>query len=200
MDEQIDRLVDTTNSPKINFANNDESEPKGSDEDDLIKDIASVFSAVEKTGAPIGKILANIINIVMFNTVNRGKLVQKLEKHPRSENLDSLKIKKCNPEIWSEMLQSKARSKDLKTQKMQGCVLKAVGVISKVTNTFLELKNGKNLNTTTLNKNLSTMVHDCTDSLALLSQVNTDLEQNRRDHTAHCLDNQYHTLRKKCTC
>ena len=92
MDEQIDRLVDTTNSPKINFANNDESEPKGSDEDDLIKDIASVFSAVEKTGAPIGKILANIINIVMFNTVNRGKLVQKLEKHPRSENLDSLKI------------------------------------------------------------------------------------------------------------
>ena len=94
------------------------------------------------------------------------------------------------------MLQLKTRSKDLKTQKMQGCVLKAVGVISKVTNTFLELKNGKNLNTTTLNKNLSTMVHDCTDSLALLSQVNTDLEQNRRDHIAYCLDNQYHALRK----
>ena len=40
------------------------------------------------------------------------------------------------------------------------------------------------------------MVHDSTDSLALLSQVNTDLEQNRRDHIAHCLDYQYHTLRK----
>ena len=26
------------------------------------------------------------------------------------------------------------------------------------------------------------MVHDCTDSLALLSQANTDLEQNGRDH------------------
>ena len=58
------------------------------------------------------------------------------------------------------------------------------------------MKNSKILNTTTLNKNLSTMVHDCTDSLALLSQVNTDLEQNRRDHIAYCLDNQYHTLRK----
>ena len=40
------------------------------------------------------------------------------------------------------------------------------------------------------------MVHDCTDLLALLSQVNIDLEQNRRDHTAYCLDNQYHALRK----
>ena len=60
---------------------------------------------------------------------------------------------------------------------MQGCVLKAVGAIFKVTNALLELKNSKDLNTTTLSKNLNTVVHDCTDSLALLSQVNTDLEK-----------------------
>ena len=65
----------------------------------------------------------------MFNPVKREKLfkncsncskkkVQKLEKHPKPENLNSLKIKKCSPEIWSVMLQSKTRSKDLKTQKM----------------------------------------------------------------------------------
>ena len=82
---------------------------------------------------------------------------------------------------------------------MQSCVLKAVEAISKVTNALLDLKNSKNLNITTLNKKLSTMVHDCTDSLALLSQVNTDLEQNRRDHIAYCLDNQYYTLRKNVT-
>ena len=40
------------------------------------------------------------------------------------------------------------------------------------------------------------MVHDWTDSLALLSQVNTDLDQNRRDHIVYCLNNQYHGLRK----
>ena len=188
--------MDTTNSPKVNFANNDELEPERSDEDDLINDIASDFSAVEKTDPPIGKKLASIINNVMFNPVNKEKLVQKLGKHHRPENLNSLKIKKCNPEIWSEMLQSKTRSKDLKTQKMQSCILKAVGAISKVTNALLDLKNSKNLNIATLNKKLSTMVHDCTDSLALLSQVNTDLEQNKHDHIAYCLDNQYHTLRK----
>ena len=79
---------------------------------------------------------------------------------------------------------------------MQSCILKAVGAISKVTNTLLDLKNSKSLNATILNKNLSTMVHDFTDSLALLSQVNADLEQNRHDHIAYCLDNQYYTLRK----
>ena len=53
LDEQIDRLVDTTNS-QVNFANHnkDESEPDKSDEDDLIKDIANNFSAVEKAGPP----------------------------------------------------------------------------------------------------------------------------------------------------
>ena len=117
--------MDTTNSPKVHFANNDESEPEESDKDDLINDIAIDFSAVEKTGPPIGKKLASIINNVMFNPVNKEKLVQKLGKHHRPENLNSLKIKKCNPEIWSEMLQSKTRSKDLKTQKMQSCVLKS---------------------------------------------------------------------------
>ena len=39
---------------KVNFENNDESEPEGSDENDLIKDIANDFSAVEKTGPLIG--------------------------------------------------------------------------------------------------------------------------------------------------
>ena len=161
-----------------------------------MKDIANDFSAVEKTGLPIGNKSASIINNVMFNPVNREKLVQKLEKHPRPETLVSLEIKKFNPEIWSEMLQSKTRSKDLKTQKMQGCVLKEVEAISKATNAWLELKNRKKLNTTTLSKNLSTMVHDCTDSLTLTSQVNTDLEQNRRGQIAYCLDDQYRTLRK----
>ena len=48
LDERIDQLVDTTNSPKVSFPNNDESEPKESDKDDHIKDIANGFSAVEK--------------------------------------------------------------------------------------------------------------------------------------------------------
>ena len=75
LEEQIDRLRDITNS-QVNFANNiDESKPEESSEGNLIKDIADDFSAVEKTGPPIAKNLASIINELMFNPVNRGKLV-----------------------------------------------------------------------------------------------------------------------------
>ena len=40
------------------------------------------------------------------------------------------------------------------------------------------------------------MVHNCTDSVALLSHVNIDLELNRCDHIAYILSRQYNTVRK----
>ena len=40
------------------------------------------------------------------------------------------------------------------------------------------------------------MVHGCTDSLALLSHVNSSLEQTRRDNIAYGLNNRYHALGK----
>ena len=79
---------------------------------------------------------------------------------------------------------------------MQGCILKAVGVISKATDTLISLKNSKNLSLNNLRNSIGPMVHDCTDSLALLSHVNSSLEQTRRYNIAYCLDNQYYALRK----
>ena len=56
LDKQIGQLVDTTKNAQVNFAiNNDGSESGQSDENDLIKDIANDFSAVEKAGPTIGK-------------------------------------------------------------------------------------------------------------------------------------------------
>ena len=56
LDKQIGRLVDTTENAQVNLSiNNDGSESGLSDEDDLIKDVANDFSAVEKAGPPIGK-------------------------------------------------------------------------------------------------------------------------------------------------
>ena len=56
LDEQIDELVNTNKSPKVNFAkNNDESASEECDEDELLEDIGNDFSIVEKTRPPIGK-------------------------------------------------------------------------------------------------------------------------------------------------
>ena len=131
----------------------------------------------------------------MFNLVLREKLVQELEQN-------SLKIKKCNPDVWCEMLQSNTRSRDLKTQKMQGSILVAVGAISKVTNTLLEVKNSNNWKTTTLSQNISTIVHYCTDSLALLSPVNTDVVNTAKLAWSYCILPRQSITRidKKCAC
>ena len=81
MDEQIGRLVDTTKSPEVNFATNkNDSESEEIDENYLIKDIANDYSAVEKTGPPVGKDLVNIMNNVIYNSVIRKKLFQELQE------------------------------------------------------------------------------------------------------------------------
>ena len=96
---------------------------------------------MEQTGEPIGSNLANIMNNVIRTPINKDKLFKKLESHLRHENLDSFKLKKkLYVEIWSGMLQSKTRAYDLKTQKLQGCILKAIGIISKVTDKLITLK------------------------------------------------------------
>ena len=136
------------------------------------------------------------MNNVIRTPISKEKLVKKLESHPRPENLDSLKVNKCYTEIWSEMFQSETRSKFLKFQKFQGCILKAVGVISKVTDTIINLINSKNLSLNNLRNSIGRMVHDYTDSLALFTHVNRSVEQTRRDNITYCLVNHYHASRK----
>ena len=56
----ISKLGDWWTTPKLHRSlnlsiNNDGSESRQSDEDDLINEIADGFSAVEKTGPPTGK-------------------------------------------------------------------------------------------------------------------------------------------------
>ena len=131
------------------------------DEDDLIKDIVNDSNLLEQTGKPIGSNFAKIINNVICFAISKEELVIKLE------SLESLKVKKYNKEIWGEILQSITRSKDFKTQKAQGCTLKTVGVISKVTGTLLNLKNSKNLSPNNLSYSIAP---DCKDSLAHVNE------------------------------
>ena len=143
LDDQIERIVDTLHITNSKGGRNNE-EGKDSDEDGLIRNIKYDFNSVEKIGEPIGSNLAKIINNVIRTPIKKEELIKKLENHPRLENLNSLKVKKCNTEIWNEMPQPKIRSKDPKNKKLLDCILKVVGVISKVADTLINLKNSKN--------------------------------------------------------
>ena len=119
LDGQIKRLIDTPHTANAKRGSNEEG--TGSDEDDLIKDIEYDFNSMEETRGSIGSSLSKIFNNVICAEISKEKLVKKLENHPRPKNLDALKVKKCSTEIWNEMLHSKTRSEDLKTQKMKSC-------------------------------------------------------------------------------
>jgi len=79
---------------------------------------------------------------------------------------------------------------------MQTAVLKAIGVISKATDSLIKLKNTKNTNTINFKDALGSIAHEFTDSIAMLSQVNTNIEQNRKDSIAFSLGRKYYALRK----
>ena len=64
-------------------------------------------------------------------------------KHQKTQKLYTLN--KCNYDILAEIIPTKTRSKDIKIQKVQTGFRKAVGVISKASDSLIELKNIKNL-------------------------------------------------------
>ena len=126
-----------------------------------------------------------------------------MESHSRPENLDTyFKSEKCCTEIWIEMLQSKTRSEDLKTQKLQGCILKAAGVIPQKSFTHslmvINLKNSKILSPHDLRNSYQVQwyIYELyIGSLALLCLVLWIVALNKlRDKIVYYLDNLYHTL------
>ena len=78
------------------------------------------------------------------------------------------------------------RSKDLQTQKMWSCVLKAIWTILNIVNMLLNLKTNKDEAATNITKAMSPLTQTCTDSIVYLGHVNCTIEQKRRDHIAGC--------------
>ena len=99
---------------------------------------------------------------------------EKLTKTPAT--VEALRIKKCNYDIWAQMAHSKThskRSRDIKLQQLQTHILRAVRVISKASDSLIKLKNTKSLNNINFKESLSSIEHDCTDSIAMFSHVNS---------------------------
>jgi len=183
IDEQLHGL--------INERENNEEE--SSAEENLIEIISNELSNIEHTGKPITQELANIINVLFSKPLARETLTKKLESNLRPSNLESLKVRKCNSEIWSEMLQTATRSRDVKNPKLQTCILKSSGIIANVTDFLLKLKSNKD---NVDKKELNDIIHSCSDALALNNHVNSELEQKRRVHIVSTLDKSYAQLAK----
>ena len=81
---------------------------------------------------------------------------------------------KVNPEIWSKT-RPETRSRDLKMQKIQNTISKAITPLAELTDSLLNVKSKNNAIDT------AKEVRHILDSLALLTHANCDIIQRRRE-------------------
>ena len=91
------------------------------------------------------------------------------------------------------MILAHINSKNLRTQKLPSCILKAITAISKVSTNLLKFKNTK-AHANDISLATLPMVRSSIDSIALFGHVNVEFAQNRHSQVVTCLDSQYQPL------
>ena len=140
--------------------------------------------------------LASIVKDIWQTPLNKDTIAKRFDQYKRPKNCDTIIIKRCNAEIWSELLSQNVRSKDLKTQKVQTGVIKGTIAITEVMDTLLNLKSNRDPSAKALRKALVPVIGICTDSIDILAHTNQHLEQHRRYSIVFTLDKSFRQLAK----
>jgi len=123
---------------------------------------------------PVGNKLAAMLNKMARSKLSEEKLKEKLNKYSRPQNCENLVGAKVNPEIWSK-IRPETRSHDLKMQKIQNTILKAITPLAELSDSLLNLKSKNDVFDT------AKAVRQILDSVALLTHANCDIIQRRRE-------------------
>ena len=159
LDEQVDRLV---NEPDAS-----ETDAEG----DLAVDLADLAQDYEKEddlGPKVSENLANLINVMMKGAISEEKLEQKFSKLKRPENCN-LFVPKVNAEIWN-ILDHSAKTDDLRTQRVQKMLLKAVNSLTMISETCLASKDAS----------AKAACKGMLGAIGLVLKANRDISQDRR--------------------
>ena len=113
----------------------------------------------EKTGSAVDEELANIMNSLLKDKIQRQKTQAKVDQYPKPANIEGPRKPRVNPLIWSQ-LPSQVRTQDLEHQKSQNSLVAAVFAITKATDIVLKQNQSDN------KERLTTL----TDGIALIWQ------------------------------
>ena len=80
-----------------------------------------------------------MLNKMARSKLSEEKLKEKLNKYSRPQNCENLVGANVNPEIWSKV-RPESRSRDLKMQKIQNTILKAITPLAELSDSLLNLK------------------------------------------------------------
>ncbi len=96
------------------------------------KGFAERFAVSGDVGSPANEDVASSVNYMLGEQLAADKLTETVGKYPRPENIARLKPAKVNPTIWGPM-SAKAKSCDLRLQKVQGYLLKGLAALISTT-------------------------------------------------------------------
>lgn len=166
---------------------------KGNDEDSLdsdneayLSELKVLFAEKEQVSDSVEPALADIINNTWKKPPVDDNLKDKLVNVLRPKNCDTLVVKKCNPEIWSQQLRSNHRSKDLKLQKVQMYNIKGASAAINCTSQLLKLRKDKHI-PKNAKEALKPIIESCLDVITFLGKSNGDIDKIRREEIKYQL-------------
>ena len=107
--------------------------------DAILAGIANDFDLVDQCGEDIPEQLASLVDKLLQTKMNEEKLKEKQNNYLRPKNCEKMIPTRVNAAIWAR-LQSDTRSRDIKMQRVQCLLLKAVVAQTRVTASLLKLK------------------------------------------------------------
>lgn len=178
--EQVDNLVQRA----AGESTQPEKEPAS-----FLQEFLSEFNE-DNTGPDIDKELAAIVNGSMTKALPEDKLKTLLDKYPRSQNCESVIVPKVNPEVWTK-LTSNVRSNDIKIQKVEKFLCKAVTSLGIMADKLLKTKeSSKDLKEAHISDTVKTVL----DSIRFIGQAQQELHQLRRIAIKPDLNQDYRQL------
>ena len=171
VEEDIDNLL------KPDSADKEKADKQ--ENDDIFCELEEEYDLEEKCGPLVQEKLAGIVNKMARTKLNDDLLKEKLNKFNRPKNCDKLVATKVNPEIWGKIT-SNTRSRDVKFQKVQAVLLKAISGLTHVADKLSQT-----------NKEAT---KDLLHSIALITHANCDLNHRRRDLIKPDLNRSYQQI------
>ncbi|XP_046574199.1 uncharacterized protein LOC124282290 [Haliotis rubra] len=132
--------------------------------------IASVFKVSDQTGPRIETELADLVEGLLITKLDEKQKAEIFEKHARPENCPKLQPSRVNSEIW-RIMESDSKSRDIRAQKVQNSICKGLVPIVKVVDTLCNKETF----------DVSSLVTQLVDGIALIASANLDLSLKRRD-------------------
>ena len=159
---------------------------------DTLTGIEDFYAASDNVGPEIDAQLAKIVSGFVTTRLPDDKLKDKLTACLAPKNCAGIVSPRVNPEIW-EKLSTQTKSRDVRSQRTQNALVGAIAEIAVTANTLVRSsRSGDPLSGPEMGTALTSLV----DALALLGNVNLDMNQRRRDDQRGDINNAYKGLCK----